>query len=108
MAEDRFDTDLIVNMDETTTNAEKTKKAPKVLYEPGIGMRRKRNIEMIVIPEGMTPYLQAGDAGIYRQFKDELSNQINESKNSNDVTYTRNGNPRLPSDATVVEWVRRS
>lgn len=38
MAEGHFDTDLIVNMDETTTNAEKTKKAPKVLYEPGIGM----------------------------------------------------------------------
>jgi len=46
---------------------------------------RKRSIEMIVIPGGMTPYLQAGDIGIYRELKDNLSDIINEWKNSDQV-----------------------
>ncbi|KAL7683693.1 hypothetical protein Plhal304r1_c040g0118651 [Plasmopara halstedii] len=29
-----------------------------------------RDIKMYVIPGGLTPYLQVGDIGIYRYFKD--------------------------------------
>ncbi|KAG4040925.1 hypothetical protein PC116_g34385 [Phytophthora cactorum] len=29
-----------------------------------------RNVSMCVIPGGLTPYLQAGDIGIYKTFKD--------------------------------------
>ncbi len=49
---------------------------------------RNRNIEMIVIPGGLTPYLQAGDIGIYREFKDKLSDLIDRWKNSYGVQYT--------------------
>ncbi len=34
-----YDPDLIINVDETTTNAEKLKKTTKVLYDPNIDVR---------------------------------------------------------------------
>ncbi|ETN19840.1 hypothetical protein PPTG_02976 [Phytophthora nicotianae INRA-310] len=37
---------------------------------------------MVVIPGGLTPYLQAGDVGIYKPFKDNLCKIINEWKHS--------------------------
>lgn len=67
-----------------------------------------REISLCVIPGGLTPYLQAGDIGIYRQFKDLLSASIDRWKNSNDVEYTRKGNPKPPSEKTVCEWVVRA
>jgi len=66
---------------------------------------RVRRIELIVIPGGLTPYLQAGDIGIYKEFKDKLGNIINEWKNSDMVEYTRGGNPRPPETETVNRWV---
>ena len=39
---------------------------------------RRRNIKMVVIPGGCTPYLQAGDIGIHKELKDHLSVRINE------------------------------
>ena len=51
------------------------------------------------------PYLQAGDTGIYRQFKDLLCASIDAWKNSAAVEYTRAGNPKPPSEQTVCEWV---
>lgn len=65
----------------------------------------KKNIQMFVIPGGLTPYLQAGDIGIYKSFKDQLSGIIDEWKGSDSVQYTRGGNPRPPSVDTVAEWV---
>ena len=64
-----------------------------------------REISLCVIPGGLTPYLQAGDIGIYRQFKDLLCASIDEWKNSDAVEYTRGGNPRPPSEKTACEWV---
>jgi hypothetical protein len=61
---------------------------------------------MIVIPGGLTPYLQAGDIGIYREFKDWLLDLINQWKNSDGVEYTRGGNPKPPADHIVQTWVR--
>jgi hypothetical protein len=34
-----YDADLIINVDETTTNAEKTKRATKVIFDPSIDVR---------------------------------------------------------------------
>ncbi len=59
------------------------------------------NIELTVIPGGLTPYLQAGDIGIYREFKDKISNLINEWKNSDGVEYTRGGNTKPPANEVV-------
>jgi hypothetical protein len=64
-----------------------------------------RNIELIVIPGGMTPYLQAGDIGIYCQFKDMISVLIDRWKQSDAMEYTRGGNPKPPANETVHTWV---
>ena len=67
-----------------------------------------RKISMCVVPGGLTPYLQAGDIGIYKSFKDLLYVEINAWKESDQVDYTRFDNPRMPSVDTVCEWVRRA
>lgn len=58
-----------------------------------------RKINMCVIPGELTPYLQAGDIGIYKTLKDLLYMKINAWKESDKVEYTRFGNPRMPSVA---------
>jgi hypothetical protein len=40
-----YDVDLIINVDETTTNAEKTKRSTKVLYDPAIDVRPMAKIQ---------------------------------------------------------------
>ena len=67
---------------------------------------RTRNIKMVVIPGGCTPYLQAGDIGIFRILKDNLSETINAWKVSDAVEYTRAGNPKAPSHQVVEGWFR--
>ncbi|GMF37329.1 unnamed protein product [Phytophthora lilii] len=62
----------------------------------------QKDIAMCVIPGGLTAYLQAGDIGIYKVFKNQLSDLIDTWKRSDQVTFTRGGNPR-PCD-----WVRRA
>ncbi|KAG2881226.1 hypothetical protein PC115_g22295 [Phytophthora cactorum] len=66
----------------------------------------EKKVGICVIPGGLTPYLQAGDIGIYSSFKAKLSEFINSWKLSDDVQYTRGGNPRLPSVERVASWVR--
>ena len=63
---------------------------------------------MIVIPGGCTPYLQAGDIGIFRELKDNLSEIIEAWKNSDNVIYTRGGNPKPPPYSVVESWLRDS
>ncbi|OWZ11294.1 Pogo transposable element [Phytophthora megakarya] len=63
-----------------------------------------RAIKMAVIPGGLTPYLQAGDVGIYKLFKDNIS-MLNEWKRSDKVSYTQAGNPRAPDISQVAPWV---
>ncbi|KAG3176853.1 hypothetical protein PC128_g17089 [Phytophthora cactorum] len=65
-------------------------------------------IKMAVIPGGLTPYLQAGDVGIFKSFKDHMAVLIDEWKRSDQVAYTRGGNPKPPSIETVVSWVTDS
>ena len=61
---------------------------------------------MVTIPGGCTPYLQAGDIGIFRILKDKLSEIINQWKTSDQVEYTRHGNPKAPSPEIVETWFR--
>ena len=56
-----------------------------------------KKIDMMVIPGGLTTYLQAGDIGIFKSFKDCLSSVIEDWKRSDRVQYTKNGNPRPSS-----------
>uniref|UniRef100_A0AAV2YRD5 DDE-1 domain-containing protein n=1 Tax=Lagenidium giganteum TaxID=4803 RepID=A0AAV2YRD5_9STRA len=68
----------------------------------------QRDIAMCVVPGGLTPYVEAGDLAIYKVFKDHLSVFIDEWKRSDEVEYTRNGNPRPPQVETVCAWVRQA
>ena len=69
---------------------------------------RSLDVDMVVIPGGMTAYLQAGDLCYYKPFKDVLNTYIEEWKAGTTVQYTPRGNPRPPDKATVNDWVRRS
>ena len=63
----------------------------------------QKDIEMCVIPGGLTAYLQAGDIGIYKVFKNLLSDLIDAWKRSDQVTYTRGGNPRCGDSLRLGE-----
>lgn len=67
---------------------------------------RRRNIQLVVIPGGLTPYLQAGDIGLYKEFKDNVCKSINAWKHSDQVEYTRGGNPKPPAPHVVRSWVK--
>jgi hypothetical protein len=62
-------------------------------------------IKLIVIPGGLTPYLKAGDIGIYHEFKDKISNLINDWKNSDGVENTIGSNPRPPTNEVIQTWI---
>ncbi|KAG3241671.1 hypothetical protein PI124_g13471 [Phytophthora idaei] len=66
----------------------------------------KKNVQTLVVPGGLTPYVQAGDIGIYKSFKDKLSSIIDEWKSSDRVEYMKGGNPKQPPVNDVVEWVQ--
>jgi hypothetical protein len=62
---------------------------------------KRRGIRNIVIPGGLTPYVQA----IYKSFKDKLSPIIADWKISDQVERTRSGNPKPPKDDTICNWI---
>ena len=66
----------------------------------------RRGIKNVVIPGGLTPYVQAGDLGIYKSFKDKISPLIAAWKRSRDTPRTPRGVPRPPKLETVVDWVK--
>lgn len=69
---------------------------------------QKKNIKLIVIPGGLTPYLQALDIGVFKEFKDNVYSEINIWKNSTEVEYTKNGNPKAPTISKINSWVKYS
>ena len=69
---------------------------------------QKRNINTVVVPGGCKPYLQSVDIGIFSELKDRLWKIINAWKNSDDVNYTRGGNPIPPTNSVVKLCLRYS
>lgn len=67
-----------------------------------------RKISMCVVLGGLTPYLQARDIGIYKSFKDLLYAEFYAWEESDQVEYTRLGNPRMSSVDTMCEWALRA
>ena len=61
---------------------------------------------MVVIPGGRTAYLEAGDIGNYNAFKDEMSKLIVSWTQSDQVKYTKAGNPKPPKGELINTWVR--
>lgn len=65
-----------------------------------------RCIELIVIPGGSTPYLNAGDIGMYKESKDKLGKIIiKQWKSLHMVKYTIGKYPKLQQQETVNRWV---
>ncbi|KAF4141742.1 putative HTH CENPB-type domain-containing protein [Phytophthora infestans] len=60
---------------------------------------------MAVIPGGLTPYLQTCDVGIFESFKDRMDVLIDAWKRSDQVAYTRGGDPKPLSFEMVMSWV---
>lgn len=58
---------------------------------------KARDIKLIVIPRGMTAYFQAGDIGIFRCFKDFISELTDGWKNLNP-----------PPNEVVREWIKEA
>lgn len=65
----------------------------------------RRGIKNVVIPGRLTPYVQAGDLGIYKSFKDKIKPIIADWKSSDQVERTRNGNPKPPQQNIICKWV---
>ena len=57
---------------------------------------------MKIVLGALTAYVQAGDIGIYKSFKDKISPLISGWKTSGTVELTRGGNPKPPSDEVVA------
>ena len=70
--------------------------------------RISKEIDIMVIPGDLTPYLHTGDIGIYKSFKDLRSSVIDDYKRSDRVQYIKNGNPQPSSVEEVVTWVSNS
>ncbi|KAF4042379.1 DDE superfamily endonuclease [Phytophthora infestans] len=66
----------------------------------------RKDLQMFVIPGVLTLYVQAGDIGIYKSFKDKLSTIIDEWKSSDRAMYTKGSNPKKPPVEDVVQWVQ--
>jgi hypothetical protein len=69
---------------------------------------QQKGVIQVVIPGGLTPYVQAGDIGIYKSFKDKIGVLIEAWKNSDQVSYTAGGHPRPPSDGIIATWVKQA
>ena len=67
----------------------------------------ERRIDQIMIPAGMTPYLQTLDIGVNKPFKDNLRIEINEYIENRMVRNAR-GNFVKPSLQEIVTWVVKS
>lgn len=64
-----------------------------------------RGIKNIVIPGGLTPYVQASDLGIHKSFKEHISPFIEKWKCSREAERTSEGNLKPPTNEAVCEWV---
>ncbi|KAG2878556.1 hypothetical protein PC118_g24367 [Phytophthora cactorum] len=66
----------------------------------------KKNVQMLVVPGGLTLYVQAGDIGIYKSFKDKLSSIIDEWNYRIAWSIRRVVTQKQPLVNDVVEWVQ--
>ncbi|KAI9910063.1 hypothetical protein PsorP6_010455 [Peronosclerospora sorghi] len=68
---------------------------------------KRRGIRNDAIPGTLTPYVQAGDLGIYKSFKDKISPITASWKSSDAEERTASGNPKPPNQETVCRWVKQ-
>ena len=68
----------------------------------------KRNVDVAVIPGGLTPVLQPLDKCINKPFKANVCAQYEAWMVNGPFTYTASGKKRAPSKEMVLCWIHRA
>lgn len=68
----------------------------------------RRNVDVAVIPGGLTPVLQPLDKCINKPFKAKIRAQYEAWMINGPFTYTASGKKRAPSKETVLRWIDRA
>jgi hypothetical protein len=69
---------------------------------------KKRNILSAVILGGFIFYVQAGDIGIYKSFKYNLSTLIEAWKKIGNFELTQRSNHKPPKEEVICSWIKTS
>ena len=68
----------------------------------------RRNVDVAVIPGGLTPVLQPLDKCINKPFKAKVRTQYEAWMVNGPFTYTPSGKKRAPSKEMVLRWIDRA
>ena len=68
----------------------------------------RRNVDVAVIPGGLTPVLQSLDKCINKPFKAKVRAQYEAWMVNGPFTYTPSGKKRVPSKEMVLRWIDRA
>lgn len=68
----------------------------------------RRNVEVAVIPGGLTPVLQPLDKCINKPFKTKVRSQYQTWMVNGPFTYTPSGKKRAPSKELVLQWIQKA
>ena len=68
----------------------------------------RRNVDVAVIPGGLTPVLQPLDKCINKPFKNKVRSQYQAWMVNGPFTYTPSGKKRAPSKELVLQWIHKA
>lgn len=68
----------------------------------------RRNVEVAVIPGGLTPVLQPLDKCINKPFKTKVRSQYQTWMVNGPFTYTPSGKKHAPSKELVLQWIQKA
>ena len=68
----------------------------------------RRNVDVAVIPGGLTPVLQPLDKCINKPFKNKVRSQYQAWMVNSPFTYTPSGKKRAPSKELVLQWIHKA
>ena len=68
----------------------------------------RRNVDVAVIPGGLTPVLQPLDKCINKPFKNKVRSQYQAWMVNGPFTYTPSGKKQAPSKELVLQWIHKA
>ena len=68
----------------------------------------RRNVDVAVIPGGLTPVLQPLDKCINKPFKNKVQSKYQAWMVNSPFTYTLLGKKRAPSKELVLQWIHKA
>ena len=68
----------------------------------------RQNVDVAVIPGGLTPVLQPLDKCINKPFKNKVRSQYQAWMVNGPFTYTPSGKKRAPSKELVLQWIHKA